>query len=136
MALQPLSSPGPTKFVSTMKPQREATCSLFTAQYNPNNPVPSHFTQVVWKATTEVGCAVQSCSGIFAASFGVCFCIYDQQSVFDLRVPIQARQILCLRVLCPRERHWRVCVSFFINRKQTLMDLIYYIQSKCPGLNS
>ncbi|KAF8912841.1 CAP domain-containing protein [Gymnopilus junonius] len=41
------------------------------SQYNPNNPVPSHFTQVVWKATTEVGCAVQSCSGIFAASFGL-----------------------------------------------------------------
>ncbi|THH34115.1 hypothetical protein EUX98_g32 [Antrodiella citrinella] len=40
------------------------------SQYDPTNPVPSHFTQVVWKATTEVGCAVQSCNGIFAASFG------------------------------------------------------------------
>lgn len=41
------------------------------AQYNPSNPVASHFTQVVWKGTSQVGCAVQSCSGIFAASFGV-----------------------------------------------------------------
>ncbi|CDO72316.1 hypothetical protein BN946_scf184977.g13 [Trametes cinnabarina] len=40
------------------------------SQYDPNNPQPSHFTQVVWKATTQVGCAVQSCNGIFAASFG------------------------------------------------------------------
>jgi len=40
------------------------------SQYNSNNPVASHFTQVVWKATTQVGCAVQTCSGIFAASFG------------------------------------------------------------------
>jgi len=40
------------------------------SQYDPNNPQPSHFTQVVWKASTQVGCAVQSCSGIFAASFG------------------------------------------------------------------
>ncbi|KAI0704883.1 CAP domain-containing protein [Cytidiella melzeri] len=40
------------------------------SEYDPNNPQPSHFTQVVWKASTQVGCAVQSCSGIFAASFG------------------------------------------------------------------
>jgi len=42
------------------------------AEYNPNNPVPSHFTQVVWKGTTQVGCAVSTCSGIFDAKFGVC----------------------------------------------------------------
>ncbi|KAI0824238.1 CAP domain-containing protein [Trametes gibbosa] len=40
------------------------------SEYDPNNPQPSHFTQVVWKASTQVGCAVQSCNGIFAASFG------------------------------------------------------------------
>lgn len=44
--------------------------------YNPNNPVASHFTQVVWKATTEIGCAVASCDNIFAgygaANFYVC----------------------------------------------------------------
>ncbi|KAI8995557.1 CAP domain-containing protein [Trametes punicea] len=40
------------------------------SQYDPNNPQPSHFTQVVWKSTTQVGCAMQSCNGIFAASFG------------------------------------------------------------------
>ncbi|PPQ76412.1 hypothetical protein CVT24_012629 [Panaeolus cyanescens] len=40
------------------------------SDYNPNNPQPSHFTQVVWKATTQVGCAVQSCNGIFDAKFG------------------------------------------------------------------
>ncbi|KAK0481902.1 CAP domain-containing protein [Armillaria novae-zelandiae] len=40
------------------------------SSYDPNNPVASHFTQVVWKATSQVGCAVQSCDGIFDASFG------------------------------------------------------------------
>jgi len=40
------------------------------SQYDPSNPQPSHFTQVAWKSTTQVGCAVQSCSGIFSASFG------------------------------------------------------------------
>ncbi|KAG5733257.1 Protein PRY1 [Termitomyces sp. T112] len=38
--------------------------------YDPSNPVPSHFTQVVWKSTTELGCAVQLCDGIFDPSFG------------------------------------------------------------------
>ncbi|KAJ3790242.1 PR-1-like protein [Lentinula aff. detonsa] len=52
------------------------------SQYDPNNPVASHFTQMVWKATTEVGCAVASCSGIFAASFGLAsfyVCEYSPQ---------------------------------------------------------
>ncbi|KDQ16646.1 hypothetical protein BOTBODRAFT_236799 [Botryobasidium botryosum FD-172 SS1] len=40
------------------------------SQYNPTNPVPSHFTQVVWKSTTQVGCAVASCSGIFDPKYG------------------------------------------------------------------
>ena len=43
-----------------------------TAQYNPQNPQASHFTQVVWKATTQLGCAVRDgCTGIFDPKFGV-----------------------------------------------------------------
>ncbi|TFK85742.1 PR-1-like protein [Polyporus arcularius HHB13444] len=40
------------------------------SQYDPNSPQPSHFTQVVWKGSNQVGCAVASCNGIFPASFG------------------------------------------------------------------
>ncbi|KAF7303387.1 PR-1-like protein [Mycena indigotica] len=30
--------------------------------YDPKNPVPSHFTQVVWRGTTQVGCALTVCA--------------------------------------------------------------------------
>jgi len=40
------------------------------SDYDPNNPTYSHFTQVVWKGTTQVGCAVATCSGIFDAKYG------------------------------------------------------------------
>lgn len=36
--------------------------------YDPANPQYSHFTQVVWKGTTQVGCAVQTCNGLFGGS--------------------------------------------------------------------
>ncbi|KAJ7800188.1 PR-1-like protein [Mycena olivaceomarginata] len=46
------------------------------SDYQPNNPVPSHWTQMVWKATTQLGCAVQSCPDLFSgfppAAFYVC----------------------------------------------------------------
>jgi len=40
------------------------------SSYDSNNPVPSHFTQVVWKSTTQLGCALQICNNnnIFDAS--------------------------------------------------------------------
>jgi len=44
---------------------------LVSASYNPNKPVPSHFTQVVWKSTKKVECAVHMCKGIFDPKFGV-----------------------------------------------------------------
>ncbi|KAF9569743.1 PR-1-like protein [Agrocybe pediades] len=60
------------------------------SQYNPNSPTPSHFTQVVWKGTSQVGCAVQTCSGIFDASFGPAkyfVCEYSAQGNIIGRFP-------------------------------------------------
>lgn len=42
-----------------------ATFVQDAGQYNPAKPVYNHFTQVVWKSTTELGCAVSTCNGIF-----------------------------------------------------------------------
>ncbi|KDQ15192.1 hypothetical protein BOTBODRAFT_145235 [Botryobasidium botryosum FD-172 SS1] len=39
-----------------------------TASYQTG--VPSHFSQVVWKGTTQVGCAYTMCNGIFDPSYG------------------------------------------------------------------
>jgi hypothetical protein len=47
-----------------------AISRVISASYDPSNPQPSHFTQMVWKATTNLRCAVMSCSGVFPASFG------------------------------------------------------------------
>ena len=46
------------------------------AQYNSQNPQPSHFTQVVWKATKQLGCAVQTCAGIFPPQYGVSLSVF------------------------------------------------------------
>ncbi|KAL0566726.1 hypothetical protein V5O48_015279 [Marasmius crinis-equi] len=48
------------------------------SDYNPNSPQPSHFTQMVWKGSKELGCATANCgtkifgSGFPAATFLVC----------------------------------------------------------------
>ncbi|KAF9068038.1 CAP domain-containing protein [Rhodocollybia butyracea] len=63
-------------------PQAMESWSSEVSQYNSADPVASHFTQMVWKGTTQVGCAVASCSGIFAASFGLAsyyVCEYSPQ---------------------------------------------------------
>jgi len=65
--------------------------NFFLGQYNPNDPQYSHFTQMVclfeyllpneshspfqvWKDTTQIGCAMTECQGIFDSNYGVsCF---------------------------------------------------------------
>ena len=74
IASQVLLMIGSRKLVSSMATklcdagQLTHSCA---AQYDPNNPVASHFTQVVWKSTTTLGCAVATCNGIFPSSYGV-----------------------------------------------------------------
>jgi len=56
----------------------QAAVDAFTQdefQYKPSKPTYNHWTQVVWKDTTEVGCAVSQCNNIFddLATYYVCF---------------------------------------------------------------
>ncbi len=54
--------------------------SLVLDQYNPLEPKFSHFTQVIWQSTTEVGCAVAHCDGIFGREQGpatLYVCLYN-----------------------------------------------------------
>ena len=82
---------------------------VFPASYNPNNPQASHFTQVVWKATNELGCASAVCNGIFPASFGVRLTdLYDGALLFT-HVPL-ASQVLRMRVLPARQCRWPIRV--------------------------
>ncbi|KAH6917211.1 PR-1-like protein [Coprinopsis sp. MPI-PUGE-AT-0042] len=57
--------------------------------YNPNNPQASHFTQVVWKSTTRLGCATVTCNpfvfGNQPATYHVCE--YDPPGNFIGRFP-------------------------------------------------
>jgi len=49
-------------------------------KYHPANPSYLRFTQVVWKSTTQVGCAVSQCDDIFDPSFGTAtlyVCLYN-----------------------------------------------------------
>jgi hypothetical protein len=66
---------GLTKLVSIRRCFNSATYwvidALETGEYNANNPQPSHFTQVVWKGSQQLGCAVQQCNGIFPSQYGV-----------------------------------------------------------------
>jgi uncharacterized protein YkwD len=42
--------------------------------YNPSSPAASHFTQVVWKSTTKLGCAKITCDNIWGQ---YTICSYD-----------------------------------------------------------
>ncbi|KAF8969420.1 CAP domain-containing protein [Flammula alnicola] len=61
----------------------DAAVATFVAdqgKYNPANPSYLLFTQVVWKSTTELGCAVSLCDGIFDKSLGkasLYVCLYN-----------------------------------------------------------
>ncbi|TEB39195.1 PR-1-like protein [Coprinellus micaceus] len=47
------------------------------SEYDPANPQFSHFTQVVWKATTQVGCAVQTCNGLLGGNSAIKFYVCE-----------------------------------------------------------
>ncbi|KAL0063562.1 hypothetical protein AAF712_009571 [Marasmius tenuissimus] len=50
-----------------------------SSEYDPKNPQYSHFTQVVWKSTKQLGCATAKCGNIFPGSSDAVYlvCEYD-----------------------------------------------------------
>ncbi|KAJ7498615.1 PR-1-like protein [Mycena latifolia] len=51
----------------------DSAISQFTMdayKYDPAHPTYLYFTQVIWKATTQLGCSVAHCPGLFDASLG------------------------------------------------------------------
>ena len=95
------------------------------ADYNPNNPVASHFTQVVWKGTTQVGCAVQLCDGVFSSNAGVSnykSSLSGLTLTLTRNVHFTESEILRLRVQSPWECHWPVRV-----RSTTLLVLYAHL---------
>lgn len=50
------------------------------AEYDPAQPTYTHWTQIVWKATTQVGCARSQCVNLLGPTTGVAtyyVCLYD-----------------------------------------------------------
>ncbi|CCO28625.1 Fruiting body protein SC7 [Rhizoctonia solani AG-1 IB] len=65
---------GQNLYAGTGNPGVAAAVGAWNAEskdYNPSNPQPSHWTQVVWKSTTKVGCALATCAPgtIFPANY-------------------------------------------------------------------
>ncbi|KAJ7930089.1 CAP domain-containing protein [Mycena leptocephala] len=51
---------------------------LDKSDYDPANPTYNHFTQVVWKSTTDLGCAFSLCNNIFeGATAWYYVCLYN-----------------------------------------------------------
>ncbi|KAK7013408.1 CAP domain-containing protein, partial [Favolaschia claudopus] len=49
--------------------------NLERGTYDPINPQPSHWTQVVWKETTDLGCSVYACpAGVIFPGYGIAQC--------------------------------------------------------------
>ncbi|TFK20344.1 PR-1-like protein [Coprinopsis marcescibilis] len=46
-------------------------------QYNPASPTYTQFTQLIWKSTTQVGCAIARCDGIIDQTVTLHVCLYD-----------------------------------------------------------
>jgi len=58
----------------------QAVQQFLSDGFNPASPSFTHFTQVVWKSTTELGCAAALCDSIFDPSFGPAtyyVCLYN-----------------------------------------------------------
>ncbi|OBZ77122.1 Cell wall protein PRY3 [Grifola frondosa] len=61
----------------------EAAVALFAqdgSKFDPQNPTFTHFTQMVWQSTTQLGCAAALCDSIFPNGFGQAtyhVCLYN-----------------------------------------------------------
>ncbi|CUA69707.1 Fruiting body protein SC14 [Rhizoctonia solani] len=59
------SRSGENLYAGTGNPTAAAAVGAWNAEskdYNPRNSQPSHWTQVIWKGTTKLGCALKQCA--------------------------------------------------------------------------
>jgi len=110
-----------------------------TGEYDPTNPQGSHYTQVVWKATLDLGCAFQMCKDIFPPGYGVRkFWVEFQKRnlilIDDYTISQPAKFFVC--EYYPRgnvigEFGW---VSLFVPFFPLHCHSLIFSQRKCPAL--
>ena len=73
-------SEGKVYFTTYFAVPENIHCPTPLGDYDPANPTYNHFTQIVWKSTTQVGCAIAHCKDLLGSNTGLATyhaCLYD-----------------------------------------------------------
>lgn len=73
---------------------RRGTCAFFS-HHTCRNPNAGHFTQVVWKGSTQVGCGAADCTGHSGVLPAYVVCRYAPAGNFDTTAEFKANVLPC-----------------------------------------